>query len=63
MTVDFLHILVTVVLAPALHHGMQDTGFMKAASKTKRIVVLSLMLYLVLFLLNLVWPYGSGLFL
>ena len=59
MNFDWPHMLVTGLLIFVLITVLDKATFYTSASKGKRLVILAVSLFVVLLILNLVWPYGS----
>lgn len=59
MNIDLLHMIVTVLLILALSLAVQRTAVYQNGSRVKRFVVLGVALFIVLLVLNLIWPYGE----
>ena len=58
MDIDVIHMVITMVVVGILVFGMQHFGVLEGKSKLARAVIIGLALFLVLFVLNLVFPYG-----
>ena len=58
MNFDWPHILVTGLLIFAVITVLDQVAFYASASKGKRMVILAVCLFVVLMVLNLLWPYG-----
>lgn len=58
MGIDFIHLAITMVIVVILVFGMEHFGFLAGKSRLARAVITGLVLFLVLFILNLVFPYG-----
>ena len=52
--------IVTALLIFALGSVLQRTAFYENGSRVKRSVVLGVAVFIVLFVLNLIWPYGES---
>ena len=61
MQFDWIHMLVTVVIIYVVLWGLGKTGKLNEASGAKRFWIRFIALFVVIFVLNLIWPYGSGL--
>jgi hypothetical protein len=61
MTLDWPHILVTMALIALTVFAINRLGWLDGASRGKRAVITASALFVVLFVLNLFWPYGAGL--
>ena len=59
MNFDWPHILVTGLLIFAVITVLDQVAFYVSASKGKRMVILAVCLFVVLMVLNLLWPYGN----
>lgn len=60
MNFDWPHMLVTGLLIFVVITLLDRTAFYTSASKGKRMLILAVCLFVVLTVLNLLWPYGSG---
>ena len=60
MSLDIPHILATAVIIFLVLWGLDNTSVLGNMSKGKRTFTKFLVLFIALFILNLVWPYGSG---
>lgn len=60
MSLDIPHAIVTAVIIFAVLWGLDHTTALGDMSKGKKTFVKFLVLFVAIFVLNLVWPYGSG---
>ena len=58
MGIDVIHIIITIVIVGILVFGMEHFGVLEGKSRFARAVIIGLVLFVVLFILNLVFPYG-----
>lgn len=58
MDIDVVHIAITMVLIGTVVFGMKHFGVLEGKSKFGRAVITGLVLFVVLFVLNLLFPYG-----
>ncbi len=56
MDLDLSHIIVTALVVFFSVLAAERTSFVKDASRPKRAVTVGLIVFVVIFLLNLVWP-------
>lgn len=61
MTFDIAHILVTGVIVYVVLWTVNQMEMFANASKGRRTFLIFLVIFIPLFILNLVWPYGAGL--
>jgi hypothetical protein len=61
MSIDLPHMLATGLVIFVVVWAVEHTGMLNGASKLKRALITFASLFVVLFLLNLIWPYGAGL--
>jgi hypothetical protein len=59
MNFDWPHMLVTGLLIFAVITVLDRVAFYTSASKGKRMMILGVCLFVVLMVLNLLWPYGN----
>ena len=59
MNVDWPHVLVTGLVIFVMITLLDRTAFYASASKGKRFAILAVCLFVVLMVLNLLWPYGN----
>ena len=60
MSIDWPHMLISMVLIFATVLLVQRTPAYKQGSRGKRAVIVAVALFLVMFVFNLIWPYGEG---
>jgi hypothetical protein len=60
MNIDLPHMIVSAMLIFAVVLMAHRTAFYKNASPGKRAAIVGVALFLVIFLFNLVWPYGES---
>jgi hypothetical protein len=60
MTFDIPHMLVTGLIVLAVIYPINHGMVLEGASKGRKTLVTFLALFVLIFILNLVWPYGSG---
>ena len=58
MGIDFIHLAITMVIAVMLVFGMEHLGILAGKSRLARALITGLVRFLVLFVLNLSFPYG-----
>ena len=58
MGIDFIHLAITMVVVVILVFGLEHFGVLAGKSKFARALITGLVLFLVLFVLNLIFPYG-----
>jgi len=61
MVFDIPHMIATAIVVFAGVWVVQNTRIGENATKWKRAIFLFLIILIPLFILNLIWPYGSGL--
>lgn len=59
MEFDWAHMAATAAIIFVVVYIMNHTAAMKDASRGKRALVTAVALFVPLFILNLMWPYGS----
>ena len=59
MNLDWPHMLVTGLLIFVVITVLDRAAFYTSASKGKRMMILAVSLFVVLMVLNLLWPYGN----
>ena len=59
MTFDFPHMIATAVIIFVVVWGLDQTTALDNMSKGRRTLVKFGVLFVAIFILNLVWPYGS----
>jgi len=60
MTIDLPHMLVTGALVLGVLTALKYSGLLHGASKLKKTLITFVCLFVVLLVLNLIWPYGTG---
>ena len=60
MSIDWPHMIISMVLIFATVLLVQRTSAYKQGSRGKRAVIVAVALFLVMFVFNLIWPYGEG---
>ena len=60
MTFDIPHMIATAIIIFVVVWGLDQTTVLDNMSKRRRILIKFGVLFLSIFALNLVWPYGSG---
>jgi uncharacterized membrane protein len=60
MILDIPHIIVTAIVIFAAIWCVNHTSIFDGMSKGRRTLVQFLILFVLLFIFNLVWPYGAG---
>ena len=60
MDLDLPHMIVSAMLILAVVLMAHRTAFYKNASRGKRAAIVGVALFLVMFVFNLVWPYGKS---
>ena len=60
MQLDIPHIIVTAIILYSVIWGMQHISPFSEMSKGKRNGSQFIVLFVLLFILNIIWPYGSG---
>ncbi|WP_223426989.1 hypothetical protein [Tateyamaria pelophila] len=60
MQFDIPHIIVTAIILYSVIWGMQHISPFSEMSKGKRNGIQFIILFVLLFILNIIWPYGSG---
>ena len=60
MTFDFPHMIVTVLLVFAVVWGMDQTAALDKMSKGRKTLIKFVVLFVAIFVLNLLWPYGTS---
>jgi len=58
MDIDVIHVVITMVIVGILVFGVEYFGVLEGKSKFARAVIIGLALFVELFVLNLVFPYG-----
>lgn len=58
MGIDLIHLAITMVIAVMLVFGMEHFGILAGKSRFARALITGLVLFLVLFVFNLIFPYG-----
>jgi hypothetical protein len=61
MTFDFTHMITTAVIIFVVVWGLDQTTMLDNMSKGRRTLIKIGALFVAIFILSLVWPYGSGL--
>ena len=61
MTFDFAHMIVTALILFAILWLVNHSGVFKNTSKRGKTLIAFGLIVVVIFVFNLVWPYGSGL--
>ncbi|WP_306132941.1 hypothetical protein [Roseivivax marinus] len=59
MTFDIPHMIVTAIIIFCVVCLVQHTAMFEGMTRRKRSLVLFGVLFVVLFILNLLWPYGA----
>ena len=60
MSIDWPHMIISMVLIFATVLLVQRTPTYKQGSRGKRAVIVAVSLFLVMFVFNLIWPYSEG---
>ena len=60
MTFDIPHMIASVLILFSVQYGLQHVSAYESAGKLKKATIMALVLFPVLLVLNLFWPYGSG---
>ena len=60
MNIDLPHMIVSALLIFAVVLVAHRTAIYRNASRGKRLAIVAVALFLVMFLFNLVWPYGES---
>ena len=60
MSIDWPHMIVSILLIFATVLLVQRAPTYKNGSRGKRIAIFAVALFLVMFVFNLIWPYGEG---
>ena len=60
MNIDFPHMIATVVLIFVAVLLIHRTSLYKNGSRLKRFAIVGITLFIVLLVLNLIWPYGES---
>jgi hypothetical protein len=60
MTFDIPHMIATAIIVFVVVWGLDQTTVLDNMSKRRRTLIKFGVLFLAIFVLNLVWPYGSG---
>ena len=56
MTIDFPHLLVTMIVIFVVAFAMEHSGLLREAGRGKRAVLIGVAIGLAVFALNLLWP-------
>lgn len=59
MSINVPHILVTAAVIAAIVYGVEHTPMLAGASRGKRALITGVAVFVVLFIINLLWPYRS----
>lgn len=60
MTFDIPHMIATAIIVLAVAWPIQHDWILADASKGKKTLAIFVGVFVLLLILNLVWPYGSG---
>jgi hypothetical protein len=60
MVFDFPHMIATAIVIFAVLWVFDHTSAFSEMTKGRKTLVKFLALFIVIFILNLIWPYGSG---
>jgi len=60
MTFDFPHMIVTALIIFAVIWGLDRSAALAKMPKGRKRLIVFGVLFVALFVLNLVWPYGTG---
>lgn len=60
MSIDIPHAILTAIIIFVVLWGLDQTSVLDSMSKGRKTLVKFIVLFVALFILNLVWPYGSG---
>lgn len=60
MTFDIPHMIATAIIIFAVVWGLNHMAQFEGMPKGRKALVTFAVLFVALFILNLVWPYGSG---
>ena len=60
MTLDIPHLIATAIIIFAVMYPLHRMTQFETMSRGWRILITSVLLFVLIFILNLVWPYGSG---
>ena len=60
MTFDFPHMIVTVLIVFVVVWGMDQTTAFAKMSKGRKTLIKFGVLFTAIFILNILWPYGTG---
>lgn len=59
MAIDWPHAIVTAIILLIILYGLEHSGILDGASKTKRALTIGIVVFVILFVFNLIWPYGA----
>lgn len=59
MTFDWAHMAATAVIIGLVVYLVNHSGKLDGASKGKKAVITAVAIFIPLFILNLIWPYGT----
>jgi len=60
MSIDWPHMIVSMLMIFATVLLVQRASAYNSGSRGKRAVIVAVALFLVMFVFNLIWPYGEG---
>ncbi len=60
MTLDIPHLIATAIIIFAVMYPLNRMTQFETMSRGWRILITSVLLFVLIFILNLVWPYGSS---
>ena len=60
MTFDIPHMIATAIIIFIVVWGFDQTSMFENMEKKKKTIIKVSTLFVVIFILNLIWPYGSG---
>jgi hypothetical protein len=60
MTLDIPHMIATALIIFIVVWGLDQTTLLEQMSKRRRTLIKLGVLFVVILILNLVWPYGGG---
>lgn len=60
MTFDIPHMIATAIIILAVVYPLNHMQQFETMSKGRKVLLTFAVLFVLLFILNLVWPYGSG---
>lgn len=60
MRIDWPHMIVSAVLIAVVLLALRLSGIAQGGSRLRRVLVTGAVLFVVLFVFNMIWPYGAG---